>query len=222
LSGNDDDNQEMSLKMIENQIQDDDLEVIFEGFGIQDGIDSLTNFKIGENVCGNLTRNMMEQHIIHGPVSTEESVLIPKNLNIGEQTSTFEESDRHQTINNDNNDVVKVVLNLDQSMENHEPQCDELERNEVMDFNKFLLAMKSCISHYKLDLKQATAFNVICSSFMLAHLEEPLLKKGGLGRLVMNLTGSGGSGKALFLMQLNLFANSFVRLLESHSMILFL
>ena len=37
--------------------------------------------------------------------------------------------------------------------------------------------MKSCISHYKLDLKQAAAFNVIRSTFMLAYLEEPSLKK---------------------------------------------
>jgi hypothetical protein len=76
--------------------------------------------------------------------------------------------------------------------------------------------MKSCISNYKLDLKQAAAFIVICSSFMLANLEEPsfkntlkvieidkakqvLLDKGGLGRLVMNLTGSGGSGKSFAL-----------------------
>ena len=45
-----------------------------------------------------------------------------------------------------------------------------------MDFKKFPLAMKSCISHYKLDLKQASAFNVICSTFMLAHLEDPSIK----------------------------------------------
>jgi len=85
-----------------------------------------------------------------------------------------------------------------------------------MDFNKFPLAMKSCISHYELDLKQAAAFNFICFTYMLTHLEEPSLKKtlrvieldkakqvlldkGGLGRLVMNLTGSGGSGKSFVL-----------------------
>jgi hypothetical protein len=85
-----------------------------------------------------------------------------------------------------------------------------------MEFKTFPLAMKSCISHYKLDLKQAAAFNVICSTFMLAHLEDPsikktldiseldkakqvLLAKGGLERLVMNLTGSGGSGKSFVL-----------------------
>jgi len=52
--------------------------------------------------------------------------------------------------------------------------------------------------------------------------KQVLLDNGGLGRLVMNLTGSGGSGKALFLMQPNLFVNNFVGLLENHSMILFL
>jgi hypothetical protein len=75
-------------------------------------------------------------------------------------------------------------------------------------------------------LKQAVAFNVICSTFIPAHLEVPSLKKTldiseldkakqvllakeGLGRLVMNLTGS-------------VFVNIFVRLLGNHSMILFL
>ncbi len=86
------------------------------------------------------------------------------------------ESDHQQPLKNHSNDVVKVILNLNRSVENHEPQWDELEKLEVMDFNKFPLAMKSCISHYKLDLKQAAAFNVICSTFMLAHLEEPSLK----------------------------------------------
>jgi len=87
------------------------------------------------------------------------------------------ESDHQQALNNDSTEVVKVILNLDRQMENHKPQWDELEKVEVMDFNKFPLAMKSCISQYKLDLKQAAAFNVICSTFMLAHLEETSLKK---------------------------------------------
>ncbi len=137
------------------------------------------------------------------------------------------ESDHQQPLNNDSTDVVKVILNLNREVENHEPQWDELEKLEVMDFNKFPLAMKSCISHYKLDLKQAAAFNVICSTFMLAHLEDPsikktlevseldkakqvLLDKGGLGRLVMNLTGSGGSGKSFVLDATKSFCIAFV------------
>jgi hypothetical protein len=73
--------------------------------------------------------------------------------------------------------VVKVALNIDQSIEKNEPQWDELEKADIMEFKTFPLAMKSCISHYKLDLKQAAAFNVICSTFMLAHLEDPSIKK---------------------------------------------
>jgi len=151
---------------------------------------------------------MKEQHVIHEPVSSEDSALIQKTSKFSEKSYNFVESDHQQPLNNDSTDVVKVILNLNRSVENHEPQWDELEKLEVMDFNKFPLAMKSCISHCKLDLKQASAFNVICSTFMLAHLEDPsikktldfseldkakqvLLDKGGLGRLVMNLTGSG-------------------------------
>jgi hypothetical protein len=85
------------------------------------------------------------------------------------------ESDHQQAVNNDSTDVVKVILNLDRQMENHEPQWEK--KIEVMDFNKFPLAMKSCISHYKQNLKQAAECNVMCSTFMLAHLEEPSLKK---------------------------------------------
>ena len=75
--------------------------------------------------------------------------------------------------------------------------------------------MKACITHYKLDLREELAFNVICSSFMLAHLNDPSLLKvynimelekarktlrnrGGLNKLIMSLSGSGGSGKALY------------------------
>jgi hypothetical protein len=72
--------------------------------------------------------------------------------------------------------VVKVVLNLDQSIAKNEPQWDELEK-QILWITMFPLALKACISHYKLDLKQAAAFNVICSTFMLAHLEDPSIKK---------------------------------------------
>ena len=40
---NDDENQEMSMKIFENQVQDEDLDVIFEEFGFQDDYDGLTN-----------------------------------------------------------------------------------------------------------------------------------------------------------------------------------
>jgi hypothetical protein len=69
-----------------------------------------------------------------------------------------------------------------------------LEKADIMDYKKFPLAMKLCISHYKLDLKQAAAFNVICSTFMLAHLEDPSLKKT-LNISQTSIIGKGRSGK---------------------------
>jgi hypothetical protein len=132
---NDDENQEMSMKTFENQVQDYDLDVIFEEFGIQDDNYGLTNCQLGENVCGNLKRKMKEQHVIHDPVSSEESALIQKTTDFSEKSYIFVESDHQQPVNNDSTDVVKVILNLDRQMKNHEPQWDELEKVEVMDFN---------------------------------------------------------------------------------------
>jgi hypothetical protein len=114
-----------------------------------------------------------------------------------------------------------------------------LEIADIMEFKTFPLAMKSCISHYKLDLKQAAAFNVICSTFMLAHLEDPsikktldiseldkakqvLLAKGGLERLVINFTGSGGSGKSFVLDATKTFCKQSCKAIGNHSMIQFL
>ena len=124
---NDDENQEISMKIFENQVQDDDLDVIFEEFGFQDDNDGLTNLQLGEKFCGNLRRKMKEQHIIHDPVSSEDPELIQKTANFSEQSYNFMESDHQQPLNNDSTDVVKVILNLNQRVENNEPQWDELE-----------------------------------------------------------------------------------------------
>jgi len=79
---------------------------------------------------------MKEQHVIHDPVSSEDSALIQKTAKFSEKSYNFVESDHQQPLNNDSTDVVKVILNLNRGMENHEPQWDELEKLEVMDFNK--------------------------------------------------------------------------------------
>jgi hypothetical protein len=69
---------------------------------------------------------MKEQHVIHDPVSSEESALIQKTSNFSEKSYNFVKSDNQQSVNNDSTDVVKVILNLDRQMENHEPIWDEL------------------------------------------------------------------------------------------------
>ena len=75
-----------------------------------------------------LTKNMKEHHIIHDPVSSEESALIQKVSNVRGQSSTFEDYDHQHNIESDTSDVVKVVLNIDQSVAKNEPQWDELEK----------------------------------------------------------------------------------------------
>jgi hypothetical protein len=60
---------------------------------------------------------MKEHHIIHDPVSSEESALIQKVSNVSGQSSTIEEYDHQHNIDSDSTDVVKVVLNIDQSFE---------------------------------------------------------------------------------------------------------
>jgi hypothetical protein len=90
--------------------------------------DSLTNFQLEENICGNLTKKMKEHHIIHDPVSSEESSLIQKVSNVSGQSSTIEEYDHQHNIDSESSVVVKVVLNIDQSVAKNEPQWDELEK----------------------------------------------------------------------------------------------
>jgi hypothetical protein len=103
-----------------------------------------------------------------------------------------------------------VVLDLDRCVSKTEPSWNDLVENESYDFQIFPLSMKSCVKHFNLDAKQEAAFNIICSSFMLAQLDESenipkliakefLLKKGSTEHLVMNLTGAGGCGKSFVL-----------------------
>jgi hypothetical protein len=99
--------------------------------------------------------------------------------------------------------------------------------------------MKSCIQQFNLDPKQAVAFNVICSSFMLAFLNDLtitkigtdieeenatriLTERGANSRLIMHLTGSGGSGKSFLLKARKTFCQQFCRSLGSHLMNQFL
>ena len=125
-------------------------------------------------------------------------------------------------------DVVTVVLNCERSVTVQEPTWNDMENDSEFNFDVYPLAMKACVTHYKLDIKQEAAFNVIVSSFMLAHLEDPSLLKrcnimdveearntlknrGGLNKLIMSLSGSGGSGKSFVLDACRAFCRQFCR-----------
>jgi hypothetical protein len=122
------DNQEMSLKSCDHQVQDHDLDMILEESGIHEEISGLTNFQLEENVCGNLTRK--KQHVIHDPVSSKESALIQQSFDVsdGQNSLTMDSQDHQQTSDIGRTDVIKVILNLDQNVESYEPRWDELKK----------------------------------------------------------------------------------------------
>jgi hypothetical protein len=124
--------------------------VILEEFGIHDEIGNIGNFTVDQNICGNLTRKMKKQHVISDPVSTSESVLIQGNIDVDGQIVASQSN--IQASNNGSNNLIKVILNLNHNVEGHELNWGQLEKDDVTDFDEFPLAMKSCISHYNLDL----------------------------------------------------------------------
>jgi hypothetical protein len=88
--------------------------------------------------------------VISDPVSTSESALIQGNDDVDGQIAASQSN--IQASNNASNNLIKVILNLNHNVEGHELNWGQLEKDDVTDFDEFPLAMKSCISHYNLDL----------------------------------------------------------------------
>jgi len=123
---------------------------------------------------------------------------------------------------------VKLVLNLDKTSEYGSITRSDMVDDPNFNFQEFFMSMKSCIQYYNLDTKQTAAVNIICSSFMLPFLNDPtvtkfgsyaerenatkiLLEKGAQSGLIMNLAGSGGSGKSFVLNATRSFCRQFCR-----------
>ena len=124
--------------------------------------------------------------------------------------------------------MVKIVLNLDVNNENEALNWDKNSEDTDFSYADISLPMKNCIQYFNLDPKQAAAFTVICSSFMLTYLNDPtiakygsqvekenatriLLEKSAKSRLIMHLTGSSGSGKSFVLKAIKSFCKHFCR-----------
>ena len=208
---------------------DGDLEMIFEEFGIVNEYENGINGSIQEHVCGNLKSTMKKLHIIDDPVCSEESIFL-SSLQTPEGTQETNDNPIMESVERvaDNLDIITVIFDVDRTPTEEDPKWEDLERNGAVNFKEYPLAMKSCIKHFNLDMKQASAFRVICSTFMLAHLHDPLIRKsisdselekaenmlkkmGGMDRLIMNLTGSGGSGKSFVLESIKSFCKQFCR-----------
>jgi hypothetical protein len=171
-----------------NAFHDDDrnyddvnLDLIAEEFGIQDNL--FQGVILGENVIGSLNSGMKESHIISDPISQNSSVVLFEN----EEERSHVHPEFGIGVNQTQPcDVVKVILNLDESQEirgtgenreNGSLNWGNISDNSDFNFNDFSLSMKCCIQHFNLDPKEAAAFNMICSSFMLSFLNDPAITK---------------------------------------------
>jgi hypothetical protein len=187
-----------------------------------------------DNVIGSMNNEMKEIHIITSPISQTSTVVLGQ-----EQEPSVSElqSSSDGSIPARYNDVVKIILNLDKNRENGKKGLEATSEDPNFGFENTTLSMKSCIQQFNLD--QAAALNVICSSFMLAFLNDPtitkfgtdiekekatriLMERGANSRLIMHLTGSGGSGKSFVLKATKHFVNNFVTQLGSPLMNQFL
>ncbi len=182
-----------------------------------------------EDLCGTLWKSMNHDHILKDPVRDMRPALLDSpNECYSSSDDTIADDALKELSTNQKYDIVTVVLNCDRSLNIQEPTWKEMEDDNSFNFEVYPLAMKACITHYKLDLKQESAFNVICSSFMLAHLDDPsllkiynmmelekarktLINRGGLNKLIMCLSGCGGSGKSFVLNACRAFCRQFCR-----------
>ena len=108
--------------------------------------------------------------------------------------------------------VVRVVLEASKHLDNQPTPTKESFEKLLLQSNNLDItgSMDACIKAYTLDPKQAAAFNIICSSFMLSYLKESrksfdldydsavqtLRKRGAKDQLFMFLSGPGGGGKS--------------------------
>jgi hypothetical protein len=170
----DEDNDNDGVNLNSSHIDKVNLDLIVEEFGIHEK--NVIEEVLKENVIGSLNNKMKEIHIITSPISQTSTVLLGEE----QEPSVIEvktSSDGH--IPAKYNDMVKIILNLDENREAGEIDWETTSENPHFSFENTTLSMKSCIQQFNFDPKQAAAFNVFCSSFMLAFLNDPTIAKFG-------------------------------------------
>jgi len=197
--------------------------LIVEEFGVYEQISQ--GEKLGNNVVGCLNSKMKDIHIISSTIHQKSSVILHK-----EERSDCPETEIVGMLPSRTqfSDVVKTVLNLDVNNENEALNWNKNSEDTDFSYADISLPMKNCIQYFNLDPKQAAAFTVICSSFMLTYLNDPtiakygsqvekenatriLLEKSAKSRLIMHLTGSSGSGKSFVLKAIKSLCKHFFR-----------
>ena len=197
--------------------------MIVEDFGVYEQISQ--GEYLGNNVVGCLNSEMKDIHIISFTIHQKSSVILHE-----EERSDCPETEIVGMLPSRTqfSDVVKIALNLDVNNENEALNWDKNLKDTDFSYADISLLMKNCIQYFNLDPKQTAAFTVICSSFMLTYLNDPtiskygsqvekenatriLFEKGAKSRLIMHLTGSGGSGKSFVLKAIKSFCQHFCK-----------
>jgi hypothetical protein len=189
-----------------------DVDLIMEEIGIHE---SLLHSLIQSDISvGALNTKMQDNHVIANPVTENKSVFLENEGDVPDEATTTSQDCCLQ--NKQPQDIIRVILDLDKYMEQDNFDWSKNSDNVEFNFNSVSFSMESCIRHFQLDPKQAAAFNIICSSFMLIFLNDPTItpfgspeekkqateifqERGGHANLIMHLTGSGGSGKSFVL-----------------------
>jgi len=209
-----------------HQFKEVDVDLIMEEMGIHE---SLLHSSIQSDISvGGLNTKMQENHVIANPVTENKSVFLENEGDVPDEATTTSQDRILQ--NRRPQDIIRVILDLNKYMEQDNFDWSNNSDNVDFNFNSVSFSMESCIRHFGLDPKQAAAFNIICSSFMLTFLNDPTLtqfgspeekkqateilqERGGHASLIMHLTGSGGSGKSFVLNATRSFCRNFCKII---------
>jgi hypothetical protein len=158
-----------------HQFKEFDVDLIMEEIGIHE---SLLHSSIQSDISvGALNTKMQENHVIANPVTENKSVFLENEGDVPDKATTTSQDRCLQ--NRQPQDIIRVILNLNKYMEQDNFDWSNNSDNVDFNFNSVSFSMESCIGHFQLDPKQAAAFNIICSSFMLIFLNDPTITQFG-------------------------------------------
>jgi hypothetical protein len=172
------------------------------------------------NVCVNSKLFLKTQHQLLVPNFENKTLIMDNSFENISRSSHASDTPSPPPRNNGSQrktviQVIMDVTSMHSSMSNSFWTPSDINMPETSSPSNVVNTMDACIKHFKLDKKQAAAFNVITSSFMMTFLDdiaksssavynqssfdaakESLRGRGASANLKMMLTGPGGGGKS--------------------------
>jgi hypothetical protein len=150
------------MESIQTNIDEVNLDLIVEGFGIHEK--NVLGEVLKENVIGSLNNKMKDIHIISSQISqtSTSTVMLPEE----QEPSVIEvHAPSDGCIPAEYSDVVKIILNLDENREDGEIGWETTSENPNFSFENTTLSMKSCIQQFNLDPLQCYLLFIHVSIF---------------------------------------------------------